>query len=111
MAQAFKTAETRQRTFEFQVITGSGALERTFIVELSGPMQRKPDHPQQGYLEQLRDAIRRPEGHAELGEVVVRSVREVNPNNGMPQPSSVEMLRDGIRQSMDEVYIAPIVRM
>lgn len=103
-----KPEETR--TYAYQITTGSGALERRFVVELSRPLERNPNRPQESLLEQLREAMQRPAGPSSAGETVVLSVKEVNPMNGNPERSSPERLRDGLSRSMGEIFIVPVAR-
>jgi len=104
-AQAQREEKARERTYAYQVTTGSGALQRTFIVELTRPLERNPNRPQESMLEQLRDAIRRTGSTGE--ERTVASVKEVNPLTGNPERISLQRFRE---QLHEDVIIAPIVR-
>ncbi|MFN7991203.1 MAG: hypothetical protein U0R44_03525 [Candidatus Micrarchaeia archaeon] len=106
MAQAMKKPE-EARTFAYQVTTGSGAIARTFIVEFDRPLQRDPNRPQESYLEQLRDAMRRPQTQAAPGDPVIRSVKVISPLSGNPENTSAERLRQALGMSAGEIFIAP----
>lgn len=105
MAQAQRETKDRERAYTYQITTGSGALERRFIVELTRPLERNPNRPQESMLEQLREAIRRAGTGGE--EMTVRSARQINPLNGNPERVSLSRLREALHE---EAFIAPVVR-
>lgn len=105
MAQAQLPREARERTWAYQVTVGSGALEQTYIVEVTRILDRNPNRPQESMMDDLRRAIRNTGVAGE--ELAVRSVKMVNPLTGNPENVSLDRFRQALH---GDVFIAPIVR-
>lgn len=99
-----------ERTFAYQVNTGSGPMMRSFIVEFTRPLEggHWAGGDQAAYLSQLRDAIRLYGATSDRSFPEIKSVREINPITGQPGNSNVGRLHDALH-SVD-IFIAPAPR-